>query len=284
MPDPILVVGGAGYVGSHTCKALAKAGYLPVVYDSLHSGHRWAVQWGPLIEADLQDEKKLIATIKTYSPVAILHFASLIQARESIEKPDLYYQHNILGTLQVLRAMRECAVPYLIFSSSAAVYGDPIYLPIDESHPKNPTHPYGRSKLFCEKIIEDFASAYAIQYANLRYFNAAGADAEGDIGEAHKPETHLIPLLLETALGKREAFTLFGDGSIVRDFIHVSDLGEAHRKALEWLIAHPKQNLSLNIGSEKGYSILDILQCRVFFFKNPSTNASCNQRTQLSYS
>jgi UDP-arabinose 4-epimerase len=261
----VMVIGGAGYIGSHVCKTLAQAGYYPITYDSLQTGHRWAVKWGPLIEDDILDLAALQRAFSQYNPMAVFHLASLINARESTGQPGLYFRNNMIGTLHVLEAMQTSKVPYLIFSSSASVYGQPKYWPIDEEHPLVPLHPYGKSKLACEFMIEDFCKAHSMHYTALRYFNAAGADPDGEIGEAHLPETHLIPLIIEVIQGKRDSFQLFGnqhptpDGTAIRDYIHVTDLALAHLKAYEWMQKH-NQSLTVNLGSGQGYSNLEIIK------------------------
>ena len=198
MPDasaqPILVTGGAGYIGSHACKALAEAGYLPVTYDNLERGHEWAVKWGPLELGNIRDAQRLAQAFDHYKPVAVLHFAGFTYVGESVLQPDLYYENNVAGTLTLLGAMKRAGIGRLIFSSSAAVYGVPRYMPLDENHPLEPINPYGRTKLFIERALQDYARGFGLQSISLRYFNAAGADAEGETGEAHDPETHLIPL------------------------------------------------------------------------------------------
>ncbi len=231
---PILVTGGAGYIGSHACKALANAGYMPVTYDNLVYGHREAVKWGPLEEGDIADPIRLESVLRKYGPKAVMHFAAYAYVGESVENPSKYYRNNVAGTLTLLDTMRTCAVDKLIFSSTCATYGMPEQIPITEDHPQNPINPYGRSKLMIEWILKDYAAAYGLKYVSLRYFNAAGADPDGEIGEDHDPETHLIPLVLDVALGRRDHLNIFGtdydttDGTCIRDYIHVTDLADAH--------------------------------------------------------
>ncbi|UJF31543.1 UDP-glucose 4-epimerase GalE [Paenibacillus hexagrammi] len=260
----VLVTGGAGFVGSHTCKELSKNGYSVVVYDNLSMGHAEFVKWGVLEIGELLDLDKLKFIVGKYKPLAVLHFAASAYVGESIKKPFLYYRNNVVGTLNVLEAMKHIGVNKLVFSSTCAVYGNPIETPITESHPQRPINPYGRSKSMIETILADADAAYGIKSISLRYFNAAGADPDLDIGENHNPETHLIPLILDTAAEIRPHVHIYGnnyntkDGTCVRDFIHVTDLARAHVQALEALNdGHPTD--SFNLGSGTGYSILDII-------------------------
>lgn len=260
MAEAILVTGGAGYIGSHTCKELAKAGYTPIVYDNLSTGHAYAVKWGPFIQADLQDKEELKKAFKTYEPKAVIHFAADAIVTESIKNPGKLYQNNIGSTLCLLEAMRDAAVQKLVFSSTCTVYGNPQFSPVTEKHPINPINPYGRSKWMNEQIIHDFEKAHGIKPVILRYFNAAGADLETQIGENHTPETHLIPSIIQTALGMRDEIVVYGtdfvskDGSAIRDYIHVKDLALAHIAALK---AEP---CTVNLGSGNGYSVLEIIE------------------------
>lgn len=260
----ILVAGGAGYIGSHVCKALKRAGFTPVVLDNFSKGHAWAVQWGPLVKADIEDQSKVRNTIAEYKPVAAIHLASSINVRESLAQPFAYYQNNVTATLKFLEVLCQENVRHIVFSSSAAVYGAPTSLPIQEEHAKQPLHPYGKSKLMVEEILHDLHFARGVVFAALRYFNAAGADPEAEIGEAHDPETHLIPLALAAAMGKRPPLQIFGDnfptpdGTAIRDYIHVSDLADAHVKALQAILQDGK-NLTLNLGTGNGYSVREIL-------------------------
>ncbi len=263
---PVLVTGGAGYIGSHACKALSRAGYLPVTYDNLSQGHEWAVQWGPLVQGELSDRARLCAAIAEYKPVAVLHFAALLSVGESVAEPARYYRNNVLGTLDLLDSMRESGLARIVFSSTAAVYGDPIDTPIRESHPMAPTNPYGATKLAVERMLTDHSGAYGMSSIALRYFNAAGADPDGEIGEAHDPETHLIPLVLETAQGVRKELSIFGedydtpDGTCVRDYIHVSDLADAHVLALQRLEKGSEPlSRSFNLGNGNGFSVREVI-------------------------
>ncbi len=250
----ILVVGGAGYIGSHTCKALKENGFNPVVYDNLSNGHAWAVQYGPLVVGDILDDGLLDQTIKNYQPQAVFHFASLIDARASMHDPSGYYQNNVVGSLRLLQAMTRNNLKRLVFSSTAAVYGQPIRDKLDENHPCAPVNVYGHTKWMTEQMIRDFGMETVI----LRYFNAAGADLEGKLGEAHTPETHLIPNALKTALGKQSYLKMMGDGTAIRDFIHVTDLARAHVQALEWLLSG-KGSMTFNLGTGKGHSVQEIV-------------------------
>lgn len=260
-----LVTGGAGYVGSHCCKELAKAGFTPVTVDSLFRGHSSFVKWGPLCEGDVRDGNFLDSVFARYKPAAVFHFAGLTYVGESVEKPDLYYSNNTAGTLSLLEAMRRGGCGNIIFSSTAAVYGNPEYSPIDEKHAKNPINPYGTSKLFVEQILADYERAYGMKYAALRYFNASGADADGEIGERHSPETHLIPLIIEAAMGKRDSIKVFGtdyptgDGTAVRDYIHVTDLASAHIKAMKMLTGGGA-SMALNLGTGRGNSVMEVIE------------------------
>jgi len=265
MKENILVTGGAGYIGSTACKALDRAGFNPVSLDNLCYGHRWAVKWGDLAVGDVRDKQALDQIFETYSPAAVMHFAALAYVGESVQDPEKYYDNNVAGTLNLLRAMRGHGCKNFIFSSSCAVYGDPLKLPLTEAHPKNPISPYGRTKLMVERMLADFDRAYGLAHVNLRYFNAAGADLDCEVGEAHQPETHLIPLALNAALGTGGELNIFGDdypsrdGTAVRDYIHVQDLAEAHVKALSHLLQGGK-SASLNLGSGRGHSVLEVVK------------------------
>ncbi|MGQ0800765.1 MAG: UDP-glucose 4-epimerase GalE [Pseudomarimonas sp.] len=261
----ILVTGGAGYIGSHACKALAAAGHTPVVYDNLVHGHRWAVQWGPLEEGDIADRERLDAVIKRWQPEAVMHFAAYAYVGESVTDPGKYYRNNVAGTLTLLEAMRDHAIARLVFSSTCATYGEPTQLPMSEGHPQTPINPYGASKLMIERMLADFSHAHSLRAISLRYFNAAGADPDGEIGEAHAPETHLIPLLLEAALGLRPALNLYGDdyptadGSCIRDYVHVSDLAQAHCLALDALADSAAGMRAYNVGTGLGHSVKQVI-------------------------
>ncbi len=255
----VLVVGGAGYIGSHTCKALKKAGFNPVVYDNFQNGHKWACAFGPLVVGDIQNTELLSQTLKTYKPQVVLHFASSIDARASMTDPSSYYYNNLAGTVSLLQAMQQNGIENLVFSSTAAVYGTPKSGPLNERSKCDPLNVYGKTKWMTEQMIHDFEAAYGMKSVILRYFNAAGADSEGDLGEAHSPETHLIPLAILSALGKEPHLNVFGDGTAVRDYIHVMDLADAHVKAVQWLLSG-KGPMTFNLGSGTGYSLLDVLE------------------------
>ncbi len=264
MSTTILVTGGAGYIGSHTCKALARQGFTPVVYDSLARGHDWAVRWGPLETGDVADQARLAEVFRRHKPAAVLHFAGLISVGESVEQPLLYYRENVGGTLALLEAMRAGGVGRLVFSSSAAVYGIPDRVPIPEEAALRPINPYGAGKLMAERLIADAAGAEALDWVALRYFNATGADPEGEIGEAHEPETHLVPRALMAAAGKLPRFEIFGDdyktpdGTCIRDYIHVADLADAHVAAVRHVLAgRPSQ--AINVGTGTGHSVREIV-------------------------
>ncbi|MCX7973316.1 MAG: UDP-glucose 4-epimerase GalE [Candidatus Aminicenantes bacterium] len=260
----ILVTGGAGYIGCHTVKLLLEKGYEPIIFDNLSTGHAELLPGGILIQADLREKFKIEETIRQYKIEAVIHFAALIQVGESYENPKLYYSHNLITTLNLLEAMLEAGVNKFVFSSSAAVYGQPQFIPITEDHPLNPVNPYGRTKAFIEKIIEDLGRAHNLNYVSLRYFNAAGADLDGRRGELHNPETHLIPNLMLHLLNKRPYFELYGhdfptpDGTAIRDYIHVLDLAEAHVLALE-LLGKEKIHEVFNLGTGQGYSVKEII-------------------------
>lgn len=261
---PILVTGGAGYIGAHACKALANAGYTPIAYDNLVYGHRSAVKWGPLETGDIDDRSQLESVMQQYEPLAVMHFAAYAYVGESVENPSKYYHNNVTGALTLLEAMRGCGIDKFIFSSTCATYGMPDEIPIVESHPQNPINPYGRSKLMIEWILRDYAAAYGLRYISLRYFNAAGADPETEIGEDHDPETHLIPLVLDAALGRRKRLEIYGtdydtpDGTCIRDYIHVTDLAQAHLLALEYLNDGGESDV-FNLGNGNGFSVKDVM-------------------------
>ena len=261
----ILVVGGAGFIGSHMALSLYEAGHHVVVLDNLSKGYRESVLHGTLIEADMQDRAALDKVFTDYNIDAVMHFASFIEVGESVQKPAKYYQNNLAASLTLLEAMLAHNVKQFIFSSTAAVYGEPQYTPIDEKHPKAPINPYGRSKHMLEQILEDFAKSDGLQYTVLRYFNAAGADPLGRLGEWHEPETHLIPLILQVANGQREHIKVFGrdyatpDGSCLRDYIHVTDLCAAHLLALQHMQT-TNENMSLNLGTGEAYSVLEVIK------------------------
>jgi UDP-arabinose 4-epimerase len=264
MPSSILVTGGAGYIGSHACKALARAGYVPVTYDNLSRGHRAAVRWGPLVEGDLNDTARLCAAMAEHRVAAVMHFAAYAYVGESVGNPALYYQNNLCGTVSLLEAMREAGVLEIVFSSTCATYGTPGAVPINETAPQQPVNPYGETKLAIERALHWYGQAYAMRSVSLRYFNAAGADPEGEIGETHEPETHLVPLVLQAALGQRPAIEIYGtdyptpDGTAIRDYIHVADLADAHLRALERLRAGGA-SIALNLGTGLGHSVREVI-------------------------
>ena len=264
MAKNILVTGGAGYIGSHACKALARAGYTPIAYDNLVYGHRDAVRWGPFVEGDLGDAARLADTLARHEVAAVIHFAAFAYVGESMEKPQLYFRNNVVNTLALLDVMLAAGLRHIVFSSSCATYGTPACVPITEDTPQHPVNPYGESKLICERAIHWYGEAYGMKYAALRYFNAAGADPDGEIGEAHDPETHLVPLVLATALGRRAQIDIYGtdyptpDGSAVRDYIHVQDLAEAHVAALGHLL-DGGASLALNLGTGAGHSVREVI-------------------------
>ena len=261
----VLVTGGAGYIGSHACKALAAAGYEPVVYDNLVYGHREAVRWGPLEQGDTADEARLIEVIERYRPVAAMHFAAYAYVGESVTDPGKYYRNNVGGTVGLLEALRRCQVEHLVFSSTCATYGMPVTERIAEDHPQNPINPYGRSKMMVESVLRDYDTAFGLRSLSLRYFNAAGADPAGEIGENHDPETHLIPLILDAALGRRPNITVFGsdydtpDGTCIRDYIHVTDLADAHVRALR-VLQDGQPTGVMNLGNGAGYSVNEVIE------------------------
>jgi UDP-arabinose 4-epimerase len=260
----ILVTGGAGYVGCHACKALAASGLKPVAYDNLITGHTGAVKWGPLEKGDILDSDRLAQVFGLYRPSAVLHFAAFAYVGDSVEHPSRYYTNNVSGTLNLLHAMRKHGVTQIVFSSTCATYGIPEAVPISEAHPQKPINPYGSSKLMVERILADYAAAYGLRSISLRYFNAAGADPEGQIGEDHDPETHLIPLVLSAASGG-DAITIYGtdydtpDGTCIRDFIHVTDLANAHVLALKALQQQCNRP-SYNLGTGKGVSVREVIE------------------------
>ena len=261
----ILVTGGAGYNGAHACKALAGAGYTPVAYDNLVYGHSQSVKWGPLEEGDIGDRRRLETVLKRYKPIAVMHFAAYAYVGESVENPAKYYRNNVAGTLTLLESMRHYDIHNIIFSSTCATYGMPEQIPIGEDHPQYPINPYGRSKLMIEWILQDFAVAYDLKFVSLRYFNAAGADPDTEIGEDHDPETHLIPLILDAALDRRDHLKIFGtdystsDGTCIRDYIHVSDLADAHLLALKYLRDGGESNV-FNLGNGNGFSVREVIE------------------------
>lgn len=263
MSKTVFVTGGAGYVGSHCCKAFANAGWNVVVFDNLSRGWREMVRWGDLIEGDILDLESLKAAMARVKPDAVAHFAAFAYVGESVEEPGMYYRNNSLGTLNILDAMRANNVKNIVFSSTCATYGVPVRTPIDEEHPQSPINPYGWSKFIVEKMLADYSVAHDLRYAALRYFNAAGADPDGAIGERHEPETHVIPLAIRGALRNDYTFTIFGndfdtrDGTGLRDYIHVADLADAHCRALEYLLGGGASDV-FNLGTGNGTTVEEI--------------------------
>jgi UDP-arabinose 4-epimerase len=264
MSEAVLVTGGAGYIGAHACKALARAGHLPVAFDNLSRGHRAAVRWGPFVEGELADRERLLAAIAQHRITAVMHFAAYAYVGESVTDPALYYRNNLGGSLSLLEAMRAGGVDRIVFSSTCATYGIPASVPIKETAPQSPVNPYGESKLAIERALHWYGQAYGLRSVSLRYFNAAGADPDGEIGEAHEPETHLLPLILLAGLGKRPPIEIYGtdyptpDGTAIRDYIHVTDLGAAHLRALEHLLAGHDSTV-LNLGTGRGHSVREVI-------------------------
>lgn len=260
----VLVVGGAGYIGSHACKALHKAGHQPIVVDSLVYGHKQAVKWGPLEVGDISDGNWLDSVFARYNPEVVMHFAAFAYVGESVTDPAKYYHNNVSGTQSLLDAMRRNHVSTLIFSSTCATYGEVTKLPIEEGTPQAPINPYGYTKLIVERMMADYQRAYGLAWVALRYFNAAGADPEGEIGESHDPETHAIPLAIAAALRRGDGFKVFGsdyetpDGSALRDYIHVSDLADAHVKAMDYLLGGGTPT-AFNLGTGKPTSVFEII-------------------------
>ena len=261
----ILVTGGAGYIGSHTCKWLSGLGYTPVTFDNLVYGHRHAVKWGPLEVGDLSETDRLIDVINAYRPKAIVHFAAWSYVGESVVEPAKYYSNNVGGTLSLLDAMRKTGLDQIVFSSTCATYGEPDEIPIKETTLQSPINPYGQSKLMIESILRDYDRAYNIRSVALRYFNACGADPDGDIGEEHDPETHIIPRILMSLTGEIDTFSIFGtdyetpDGTCIRDYIHVDDLAHGHALALKYLEDGGQTN-DFNLGSGDGFSVRQIVE------------------------
>ena len=259
----VLVVGGAGYIGSHTAKELVRDGHEVVVLDNFSTGHRWAVQWGELVQGDAGDAALVARTLRCYGIDAVMHFAASTYVGESMVDPRKYFRNNVVNTLGLLDGMLAAGVGRIVFSSTAAIYGVPEQLPLPEDHPQKPVNPYGESKLFIEKMLGWYAPAYGLTYAALRYFNAAGADPDGQLGEVHSPETHLIPLVIEAVLGRRGAVDIYGtdyptpDGTAIRDYIHVTDLARAHILALRQLEAG--KSVLLNLGTGRGYSVREVI-------------------------
>jgi len=262
----ILVTGGAGYIGSHTVKALRKADFQPLIFDNFSTGHHLFVRGTPAFEGDVRNPEDLARVFAEYPIDGVLHFAGKALVGESVENPELYCEINLKGGLNLLSAMQRCGVKYLIFSSTCATYGEPKQVPIAEDHPQNPINPYGESKLAFEKALPSFHDAYGLDYISLRYFNAAGADAEGEFGEDHEPETHLIPLVLKAAAGILPEVKIFGtdyptpDGTCQRDYIHVTDLARAHVVGLQLLMEQRVESQAINLGTGQGYSVREVIE------------------------
>ncbi|WP_064683870.1 UDP-glucose 4-epimerase GalE [Rhizobium bangladeshense] len=262
--ETVLVVGGAGYIGSHTCLDLANKGYKPVVFDNFSNGHREFVKWGPAEEGDIRDRARLDEVLAKHKPAAILHFAALIEVGESVKDPISFYENNVIGTLTLLSAAQAAGINAFVFSSTCATYGLPQSVPLDETHRQVPINPYGRTKYIVEQALADYDQYKSLRSVVLRYFNAAGADFEGRIGEWHQPETHAIPLAIDAALGRRQGFKVFGsdyetrDGTCVRDYIHVLDLADAHVRAVEYLLKGGK-SVALNLGTGTGTTVKELL-------------------------
>ena len=264
MKPVILVTGGAGYIGSHVVKELRRKGYRPLVYDNLSTGHGWAVKEDELIEGDLGDYEHVRRILHKERPLAVMHFAGSSVVGESVQLPELYFRNNVINSFNLLEAMLTAGVQCFIFSSSAAVYGEPQQIPIPEDHPLAPINPYGEGKVFVERALRWYEQAHGIRYVSLRYFNAAGADPEADLGEDHNPETHLIPRILDVALGKKPCIEIYGtdydtpDRTCIRDYIHVNDLAQAHILALEALIEGVPSRI-YNLGNQRGFSVKEVV-------------------------
>ena len=261
----ILVTGGAGYIGSHTAKRLAQAGHAPVVLDNLTHGHEWAVKWGPFERGDLADRAAVETVLRRHRVAAVVHFAASTYVGESMGDPGKYFRNNVVNSLNLLEAMQAAGVAAIVFSSSCATYGVPRALPIDETHPQVPVSPYGESKLIVERMLHWFGEAHGLRHAALRYFNAAGADPDGELGEVHDPETHLLPLVIEAALGRRPPVGVFGrdyptpDGTAIRDYVHVTDLADAHLAAVEYLEGGGAST-AVNLGTGRGHSVREVIE------------------------
>lgn len=264
MATAVLVTGGAGYIGSHTCKALAAAGYQPVVFDNLSTGHRDFVKWGPLIEGDIRDTEAVEAALRAHEAQAVMHFAALAEVGESVKDPQKYYDNNVAGTLSLMTAMVRAGCRAMVFSGSCSVYGEVEKVPIAETAPIAPINPYARTKRMIEQALEDFGAAYGMRSVTLRYFNACGADPDGELGERHDPESHLIPRAILAVLGKIDDFQVFGsdfatpDGTPIRDYIHVSDLAAAHLSALKLLLSGHQGGV-FNLGTGHGHTVRQVL-------------------------
>jgi UDP-glucose 4-epimerase len=261
----ILVTGGAGYIGSHTCLALAEKGYTPVVYDNLVNGHREFVQWGPFEQGDVRDRERLERAINSHKPAAIIHFAGLIEVAESIANPIAFFENNVAGSVNLFAAALNVGIDKVVFSSTCATYGIPKEIPMRESHPQFPISPYGTSKLIVEQTLRDLDAYQGLRSVILRYFNAAGADVKARIGERHNPESHVIPIAIDVARGKRSLFKIHGsdyptpDGTCIRDFIHVADLADAHARSIDYLMSGGA-SIALNLGTGRGTSIKQLVR------------------------
>jgi UDP-glucose-4-epimerase GalE len=261
----ILVTGGAGYIGSHTCRELQRQGYEPIVFDNLENGYQENVLWGPLFKGDLRKAEQLEACFETFKPAAVIHFAAYAYVGESVNEPEKYYENNVIGSFNLLKTMKKFGVNKLVFSSSCATYGIPENMPIAETELQKPVNPYGNTKLQMERMMQDFSEAYGLKFVALRYFNAAGASPDSEIGENHVPETHLIPLILAAVAGKISEVSVYGsnyptpDGTCIRDYIHVCDLADAHIKALEYL-EESNRKLAFNLGTGTGNSVMEVIK------------------------
>ena len=260
----VLVTGGAGYIGAHCCKALQRSGFHPIVFDNLSNGHLTNIKWGDFFEGDLADSSALDTCFGKYPIAAVLHLAAFIEVGESVTNPSKYYQNNLCSSINLFETMIRHGIYKLVFSSSAAVYGNPYQIPITEDHQQSPVNPYGRAKQMTEAVLEDYQSAYGMHTVRLRYFNAAGADPDGETGEAHNPETHIIPRILDAAMDQSLSISVFGtdystpDGTCIRDYIHVSDLAEAHLLALKNLLSGMPSD-AFNLGQGQGYSVREVI-------------------------
>ncbi|SDR54675.1 UDP-L-arabinose 4-epimerase [Rhizobiales bacterium GAS113] len=283
MNNRILVTGGAGFVGSHACKALARAGYLPITFDSLERGHEWAVKWGPLERGDLREEKDLRRAFEEWRPRAVMHFAAYAYVGESTVEPAKYYDINVGGTAKLLQACVAFGCDNIVFSSSCATYGIPARLPLKEDDAQAPVNPYGYTKLVVERMLKEAEAAHGIRHTALRYFNAAGADPDGEIGEMHDPETHLVPLVLFAAMGRLPSIKIFGDdystpdGTCVRDYVHVSDLADAHVAAIDWL-AEGMPSDTFNLGNGQGFSVTEVVRAGERIAGRPVRSEICPRR------
>lgn len=261
----VLVTGGAGFIGSHTAKALQQSGLEPIVFDNLSTGHQWAVKYGPFVQADLADTAAIAQALAEYNVEAVIHFAANAYVGESMKEPIKYFRNNVANTLNLLEAMHRAGVHKIVFSSSCTTYGIPEQMPISEDFPQTAISPYGESKLMVEKMLRWFGECYGFGYVPLRYFNAAGADPGGELGEVHDPETHLIPLVIGAAMGTRPPLNIFGtdyptpDGTNIRDYIHVSDLADAHLRALKYLM-DGGESTAFNLGTEQGNSVREVIK------------------------